>query len=155
MRYTRATDLLLPAVVVGVVVNLLLQSSYDTLPRLPRLAGLTLALLAVVELVLAVVLRPRLQHKPDTRPVHPTTAVRVVALAKASSLLGAIMVGAWAGELGYVAPRSATVLAAGNDTVSGIVGIISAAALIAAALWLEYSCRTPDPPDESETDSGR
>ncbi|MGH3495687.1 MAG: DUF3180 domain-containing protein [Sciscionella sp.] len=149
MKYTRARDLILVAVIAGVVVSLLLQWTYSALPKLPRLAGTTLLVIAIIEFVLTLALRPRFQRKPDTTPVPPLTAVRVVAVAKASSLLGAIMFGAWGGVLGYVLPRNGIFRAAGQDTTSGVLGIVCAAALVGAALWLEYICRAPDPPEDS------
>jgi hypothetical protein len=141
----------LAGVVVAVLANLLLVFAYDAVPPLPAPAGVTVAVLAVLELGYTVSLRPRLARKPGTRPVPPLLAVRVVALAKASSMLGAIMLGGWLGVLLYVLPKRAEIVAAAGDTTSSVVGLISAAALIAAALWLEYSLRAPgdkDGPDD-------
>jgi hypothetical protein len=72
----------------------------------------------------------------------------VLALAKASAIVGAAMVGVWVGLLLYVLPRLDYLAAAGNDTRTGVVGLVASATLVAAALWLEYSCRTPEPPEE-------
>jgi hypothetical protein len=143
MKFTRARDLVITGVVVGVLVNLFLLLAYDSVPPLPNLAGLTLLVLALVEAGLALSLRGRVRRKPGTEPVRPLTAVRAVALAKASSVLGAIMAGAWLGVLVYVLPRQSLNTAAANDSASGFIGLIGAAVLIAAALWLEYCCRTP------------
>ena len=137
MRFTRARDLAVAGALAAVVVTLLLIVGYDSVPPLPVLAGATLLVLAVLELVFTLTLRPRLAGKPGTKPVPALQAVRAVALAKASSLLGAIMVGAWLGVLIFVFPRRSSVVAAGHDTTSGVVGLVSAAAQIAAALWLE------------------
>jgi hypothetical protein len=147
----------LAGVVVAVLANLLLVFAYDAVPPLPALAGGTLGVLAVLELGYTVSLRPRLARKPGTRPVPPLVAVRVVALAKASSMLGAIMTGGWLGVLVYVLPKRSEVVAAAGDTTSSVVGLVSAAALIASALWLEYSCRAPDDSDrrDDETDLHR
>ena len=144
MRVTRARDLALAGALAGVVVVLLLVVGYDSVPPLPVLAGGTLFVLAVLEAGYTLALRPRLAGRRGTKPVPALQAVRVVALAKASSLLGAIMAGGWLGELVFVLPKRGTIVAAANDTTSGVVGLVSAAALIAAALWLEYSCRAPD-----------
>jgi Protein of unknown function (DUF3180) len=144
MRLTRARDLVITGAVVAVLVNLLMIFSYDTLPPLPRLAGASLLLLAVVELVFAQSLRARLAGKEGTKRVPPLVATRALALAKASSLLGAIMVGAWLGVLVYVLPKRSDIISASGDTNTSVVGLVSAAALIAAALWLEYSCRAPE-----------
>jgi hypothetical protein len=148
MRFTRTRDLVITGAVVAVLVNLLLIVRYDSLPPLPVLAGASLLVLGAVELVFAQSLRARLAGKENTRPVPPLLAARALALAKASSMLGAIMLGAWLGVLVYVLPRRAEMTSAGGDTNSSIVGLVSAAALVAAALWLENSCRAPEDRDD-------
>lgn len=151
MKLTRARDLLVTGGIAVVIAVLLLVVSYDSIPPLPVLAGATLLVLALLELVITVTLRPRLARRPGTKRVPPLQAVRVVALAKASSLLGALMAGGWLGVLIYVLPRRSSITAAAHDTVSGVVGLLSAGALIAVALWLEYSCRAPDDEDDDRT----
>ncbi len=151
MRPTRAPDLVLPGLVAAVVIYLLVRVDYGSLPPLPRLGGVTLLVLALIEAVLGHSLRARIRGRRGTKPVQPLAAARAVALAKASSLAGAIMCGAWLGVLGYVFPASGSGnSAAGGDTVSAAVGAGCAGALVAAALWLEYSCRTPDDPGRSQ-----
>jgi hypothetical protein len=148
MKFTRTRDLVFSGVVVGVLVNLLLIIDYDSLPPLPVLAGGSLLVLALVELVFTQSLRARLAGKEGTRPVAPLLAARAVALAKASSMLGAILAGAWLGVLVYVLPRKVQLITATGDTNSSVVGLVSAAALIAAGLWLEHSCRAPEDRDD-------
>lgn len=143
MRFTRPRDLATVAIIAGLLAHLLLRLAYDTLPALPQLAGSTLFVIAVVEVVLAFSLRARIQRRPGARPVEPLTAARAVALAKASSVLGALMFGAWTGLLIYVFPVRDTFPEAGNDLVAAGIGMISAVALTAAALWLEHCCKTP------------
>ena len=63
------------------------------------------------------------------------------------------MVGAWAGLLLYTVPRLSDLAAAADDTRVGVVGLVASASLVAAALWLEYSCRTPKPPDDANKQS--
>jgi Protein of unknown function (DUF3180) len=155
MRFTKARDLAIPAVVTGLLVHLLLQLAYGQLPPLPPLAGSTLALIAVVEAVFGYFLRARIAHRPGTRPVAALAAARAVVLAKASSLLGAIMLGGWLAVAVYALPRRDEFVAARSDTTSAIVGACCAAALIAAALWLEYCCRTPGKPGEPLDDEQR
>jgi len=155
MTPTRARDLVLPAVLTGLLVHLLLRIGYDELPPLPPLAGSTLAIIAVVEAAFGYSLRARIAHRPGTRPVPALTAARAVALAKASSLVGAIMLGGWLAVVAYALPQRDELAAAGADTTSAIVGAACAAGLIAAALWLEYCCRTPGGPDEPKDDEER
>lgn len=147
MRFTRVRDLLAIAVVAGLASWLLVRTNYGAIPPLPTLAGLTLAVLALVELVLAFVLRSRIQARrarpAEVKLLDPLMAARSVALAKASSLVGALMGGLWAGLLVYVLQYRSVLAAAARDTPGAVMGLLSALALVAAALWLEYCCRTP------------
>ncbi|HEY0639672.1 MAG TPA: DUF3180 domain-containing protein [Pseudonocardiaceae bacterium] len=147
MRFTRARDLAVAAVLTGLAVHLLLRVAYDQVPPLPTFAGGTLAALALVEAGLGYSLRSRIRGHREARPVPPLTAARAVALAKASSLLGAIMFGGWLAVLGYALPRRDQFPAAASDTRSAVIGALCASLLVAAALWLEYCCRTPGGPD--------
>ncbi|RZQ61644.1 DUF3180 domain-containing protein [Amycolatopsis suaedae] len=145
MHFTRPRDLLVAGLVALALVYLLFQFAYDSIPRLPTFAGVTLLVLAVVEAVLAYVLRSRIR---SGRVIQPVAVARAVALAKASSILGALMVGAWLAAFAYVVPRGAELTAAAEDLPSSIVGVLCGAALIAAAMWLEYCCRTPSDGDQ-------
>ncbi|MFI6102532.1 DUF3180 domain-containing protein [Lentzea sp. NPDC051213] len=143
MRFTRPRDLVAIAAIAGLLAHLLLRLAYDSLPPLPQLAGSTLFVIAVVEVVLAFSMRARVQRRPGARAVQPLTAARTVALAKASSVLGALMFGAWTGLLIFILPVRDSFPAASNDLVAGVIGTISALALTGAALWLEHCCKTP------------
>lgn len=145
MHFTRPRELLVAGIIGLGVVYLLFQSAYESMPRLPTLAGVTLLVLAVIEVVLAVVVRNRIRQG---RVVTGVGIARVVALAKASSLLGALMLGAWLAGVVYLAPKASFVTAASEDLPATIVGACCAAVLIAAALWLEHCCRTPEPRDQ-------
>ncbi len=115
---------------------------------MPLLAGATLLLIALVDVLLALNMRPRVKRRPGTEPVDGLTAARAVALAKASSMAGAIMAGVWVGLIAYLLPLFGTVEAARPDTAAAVIGLISAGALIAAGLWLENCLRNPDEPEE-------
>lgn len=147
MKPTRPIDLITAGVVAAVVVYLLVQLVYGSLPRLPLLAGVTLLVLAIAEVLLGNALRARIEGRPGTQPVQPLLAARAVTVAKASSVAGAIMAGAWLAVLGYVLPLGDEIDAAAGDTGAAVVGLASALALVAAALWLERCCRTPDGQD--------
>ncbi|MDQ3402712.1 MAG: DUF3180 domain-containing protein [Actinomycetota bacterium] len=155
MRFTKPQDLVPAGLFTAVVVYLGIRLLYGELPPLPTLAGVTLLALAVIETAFGFALRERIRGRTPGRPIQPLTAARAVALAKASSLLGAIMLGAWVAVLAYVVPESAQVEAARGDIPSGIVGVVSSVALIGAALWLETCCRTPRDPDEQRRNPGR
>jgi hypothetical protein len=155
-HFTRARDLASVGLIALVLANLGLRLGYRTIPELPTLGGITLGVLGAAELVLALVLRPRVLRRPETRPLPAQVALRVVAVAKASSLFGSIMLGGWLGLLAYVLPRAGEFPAARHDAAAGAVGAVSAAALVAAALWLEYVCRAPragaDPQEQAHDD---
>ncbi|GAA0510565.1 DUF3180 domain-containing protein [Saccharopolyspora thermophila] len=152
LTFTKPRHLVAAGSVAAVVVFLIARMVYGELPPLPLLAGATLLLIAFVDVLLTLNMRPRVKRKPGTEPVDGITAARAVALAKASSLAGAIMVGVWIGLLAYLMPLIATIDAARADTTAAVIGLISAAALIAAGLWLENSLRNPDEPDEPHDD---
>ena len=144
MHFTRPRDLVVAGLIGLVLTYLLFQTAYGSLPPLPTLAGITLAVLAVVEVVLAFSIRSRIK---GGRVIAAIGIARSVALAKASSLAGSLMTGAWLAALAYLFPRRDELVAAVLDTRAAVVGAVSAAALVAAGLWLEHCCRTPREPD--------
>jgi Protein of unknown function (DUF3180) len=148
---TRARDLAGYAVAVTLITWLAMRQWYGDLPKLGWFVPLSLLLLALAELLAANQLRDRIRRRPGAPPVEPLVAARMFALAKASAVVGAVMIGIWAGLLVYVVPKLGTLAAADNDTATGSVGVVAAVALTAAALWLEYSCRAPTPPDSDRT----
>lgn len=150
MTYTKSRHLAAAGLVAAILVYFAVRVAYGELPELPLLAGVTLLVIAAVDAVLAWVLRPRIRRKEGTEPVEPMTAMRAVALAKASSMAGAIMCGVWLGLLAYLLPMLSEVQAARSDTWSAVVGMVSAGALVAAGLWLEFCLRNPDEPEETD-----
>lgn len=144
---TRIRDLIAYAAAVTLIAWLAMRQWYGDLPALRWFVPLSLVLLAIAEVLAANQLRDRIRHRPGALPVQPLVAARMLALAKASSVVGAVMVGIWAGLLVYVAPRLGKLEAAGHDTAIAAFGVLAAVALTAAALWLEHSCRTPAPPN--------
>ncbi|MFJ1766529.1 DUF3180 domain-containing protein [Amycolatopsis sp. NPDC088138] len=148
MHFTRPRDLVVAGVLGLVLGYLLFQVAYGSLPQLPLLAGVTFAVLAVIEVVLAFVIRSRIK---GGRVVAAIGIARSVALAKASSLAGAFMTGAWLAALVYLFPRRDELVAAVLDTRSAVVGVVSAALLVAGGLWLEHCCRTPRDQERERT----
>lgn len=145
MHFTRPRELIVAGVIGLVLAYLAFEFAYGSLPRMPRLAGVTLLILAAIEAVLAFNIRARIR---SGRLWGAIGVARAVALAKASSLLGALMLGAWLGALIAVLPRAGEVTAAANDLQAGIVGVVCSIVLIPVALWLEHTCRTPDSRDQ-------
>ncbi|RIJ78710.1 DUF3180 domain-containing protein [Nakamurella silvestris] len=155
MGVTRLRDLAAVAVVAAVLAYLLTRWNYNRMPALPRLAGLTAALLGIGEAIAGTAIRLRLRGggrdhggRPALRPIQPLVAVRALMVGKATALAGAGIAGLWAGLLLYVAPSSSTVVAAGDDTLTAVLGLVGAAVMILGALWLENCCRAPESPDD-------
>jgi len=106
-----------------------------------------LALLAVVVLGLAWPVRRSVRG--GTR-IDPFRALRAATLARASSLLGAILAGFGAGLLVFLATRP--VPAQVGSTVAMAALIVGALVLISAALVAEQFCTLPKDSDDREPD---
>jgi len=148
----RPRDLVLHALGTSFVVYLLVRLAYGSLPPFPLAAGMPFAVLGAAEAIGGSALRSRIRGRPGTRPVQPLLAARVVLVARASALAGAIMTGAWAGLLAYVAPRSGDIAAAADDTLAAALGVTGSLILVGGGLWLQHCCRTPDDPDDDGSD---
>ena len=159
MRPVNRRDLVVLAVGLAVAVWLVVRASYGSLPALRWWLPVPLGVLALTEALGARTLRARLAAQRDrrppaergtapVRPVEPMLVARLAVLAQASAYVGAAFVGIWAGLLLYAAPSVSRLQAAGADTVTGVVGVVCSAVLVAAALWLESVCRVPPSADD-------
>jgi len=145
MRPTSISVLVVAGLAAAAVGWLLLSFSYSRLPDLPWSPVLVLAVLAVAEGLLAQNTSARIHRKPGMPPVEPLVVARYVALAKASALVGALSAGFSAGLVAWLAMEPTQ--AARDDVPTAGGGLVAAVLLIAAALWLERSCRIPEQPD--------
>jgi hypothetical protein len=167
MTPIRRRDLVVAAVGLTVASWLLVRAYYGSLPPLHWYLPVPLGVIAVAEALGARTLRVRLeayraarsgrsrgtaQRGPaaTVRPVEPLMVARVAVLAQASAWVGAVFTGVWGGVLIYAASKLGQLATAPGDTVTGALGIVFAAGLVAAALWLESVCRVP--PDDDERD---
>lgn len=151
MKATRISDLVLLAGTALAITWILVRVFYGSVPPIPIYAGASLYLVAAIETVLAFMIRSRIRdHRigPGLHQIHPITAARAAALAKASALVGAATAGVWAGFLIYLVPQQSSLDAASDDAPGAWVGLVAALVVIGAALWLEHCCRTPDDPDD-------
>src|SRR3984957_16306578 len=146
MRPTRWQLLLAAAVLAGAVMYLVTRSQYDNLPTPRVVASLWLALLAIAECYMGVMTRARLAGRAGTRPINPLVVARFVALAKASSIVGAIATGAYAGFLIWVARINSD--DASRDTRTSAFGVGFAVLLTLAGVFLERICRVPNLDDD-------
>ncbi|EGD54433.1 DUF3180 domain-containing protein [Gordonia neofelifaecis] len=152
---TRIRDLMVVAVVVAIALWILIHYNYGAFPSLPWLSGISLYVVAALEVVIGFIVRKRVAEKEIGRgkgQLHPINAARLVALAKASAILGAVAAGGWAGVLVFLL-QNGILEAARADRIGAIVGLVGGIVLAAAALWLEHCCRAPDDPsaDNAET----
>jgi hypothetical protein len=164
MQPTKAWPLVVVAVCSAAVAWLVALATFATLPPLPWTAVPALTLLAFGELLLARNLRSRLRAalggksgplqpgRPGVKPIDPMSVPRIVALAKASSTAAAVFGGLAAGfciytlaSLGKPVPR--------HDALVSAFTVAAAIALLAAALYLERCCRSPEPPEDSDGDT--
>lgn len=115
------------------------------------LISLGLALLAIGILVI-VLARPiqRLTRGKASQPIDPFYATRVLVLAKASALSGALFTGFGAGVLIFLLSRS--VEPGVGSTAQAVVASVGAAALLAGGLIAEHMCTIP-PNDDDNNDS--
>lgn len=108
----------------------------------PWLAAAALWIVAGALAYWTYLMRPRLQGRPDARPIEPLVAARSAALAMAASRIGALMMGFYAGVAIGMAGRLST--PSGTAAFwSAAIAAVGALGLVAAALWLEHSCRIP------------
>lgn len=143
MKPTRARELVIAGAIALVISYVLMREYYLTslTSALPRTPALSVALAGLVEAQMGRAVRARLAGRPHTRAIMPITVARFAALARASSLAAAVVMGAWAGVLIYTVPRGSQPAVAGADTITAGLGIGSGAILLAAALYLEQGCR--------------
>ncbi len=146
MTPTRPATLLGVAAAFAVLGYLLVELAYGSLPALPLYAPVTIVLLAIVEAGMGRVVRDRLagRGRPRSRPLHPLQVARAAVLAKASSVTGAVLLGGYGGLLAWTLPRRDELALAGRDAAVAGVSVLACLGLVAAALLLERSCRTPD-----------
>jgi hypothetical protein len=150
MTPIRPWPLLAAAVISGALAWLVIRLTYASFPPLPWTAAAALLLLAVAEVWSGRNIRARISGAPGAKPVVAIAVARMAVLAKASALAAAIFGGVFAGFLIYLGtlaskprPRS--------DGITAAATLICAAILAGAALYLERSCRAPEPPDDPET----
>ncbi|WP_026917509.1 DUF3180 domain-containing protein [Gordonia shandongensis] len=157
MGPTRIRDLVVIAAVAGIAMWILIRYNYGDFPPLPWPAGLLFYVLAVIEVIIGFIVRARVANREvgaARGQLHPITAARLVALAKASAILGAIAAGGWTGVLAFLYTNG-ILDAARADRPAAIVGAVGGVLLAAAAVWLEHCCRAPDDPEPDGADPER
>jgi Na+/melibiose symporter-like transporter len=114
---------------------------------------LAVALVLIGAIIVAMAWPVRRVARGDrTRRVDPFFAARVVLLAKASSLGGALLAGAGLGIAGYLLSRS--VIPAVGSVTMGIATAVGAILLLAAGLVAEHWCTIPPDDDDKKKRQG-
>jgi hypothetical protein len=143
MTPTRVPTLVATAAVCALLAWLAIRTTFPQLPSLPWTPAPALAVLAAAEAITGRNLKARiLGRRDDGKALAPIAVVRAAALAKASSLGGAVFAGLAAGCLIYLLGLASLPVAASGAVSSGVI-LGCAIILIAAALYLERCCRAP------------
>lgn len=148
MRRTSA-GLLVALAVVGAGVGYLIDHLLTVVGRATFTPSLFLPvlLLFVAGAALGVAWPVRRSVRTGIR-IDPFRALRAATLARASSLLGALLVGVGVGLLVFLLARPIDPPV--GSTVAMVALITSSLALVAAALVAEQFCTLPKDPDDSE-----
>lgn len=148
MRRTSA-GLLVILAAVGAAVGFLLDQLLTAMGRATFTPSIFLPVLLVLIAAasLAVAWPVRRSMRTGIR-IDPFRALRAATLARASSLLGALLAGVGAGLLGFLLTRPIDPPV--GSTVAMIALIAGAVVLVIAALVAEQFCTLPKDPDDSE-----
>lgn len=153
MGPTRPAPLLLAALLAAAGAWLLVTTSYSVIPPIPWSPTAVLTGLGVLEGYLALNTKQRIDRRPGHELVDPIAVARFAVLAKASSLVGSIFGGFFAGLVAWLIFERTR--AANHDLPAAIGGLVGAIILVIAALLLERACRVPKQRDEDEDRDAR
>ena len=150
MKRTGAVTLIVLAVIGGVLAGLLqLALAASGRPVFTTAVTLPFSLTAIGAIIVSLAIPIRRMTRGSTSgPVDPFYATRIVLLAKAACLSGALFVGATAALLIYLLSRSAT--PALESVGLAIAAMIGAAVLLSCGLVAETMCRIP--PEDKDDD---
>lgn len=158
MGPTRWRDLVAAAAVAAVVGYLLVRVVYRWFPPITGWTGVSLLGVAIAIAGWGFYVRARISDGEigdGPGRLHPLAVARSVVIAKASAWMGSVVLGWWLAVVVYLLPRRSTVRVAAEDTAGAVVAGLCAFALVAAALWLQHCCRSPDePPENADTALG-
>ena len=153
MRHTRPATLIglaLVALVGGFVVDAALVSSGQPSIVPSMVLGLVLLVIGGIVVTMALPVR-RVAKGTQKERIDPYYATRVLLLAKASSLSGALFGGAAGGVLLFVLTRGVG-LALGS-VVPTVIAVVGGLALLVAGIVAERMCTVP-PGDDDEGGPG-
>ncbi|HSK26277.1 MAG TPA: DUF3180 domain-containing protein [Jiangellales bacterium] len=145
MRPTRVSLLLalaLASVAVGWSLGRIVDTVTGSLPVTPRLTPALLAFLAVVLLISARVVRGWVLERRYDRRMNALRVTRLLALAKAAALTGAVVAGGYSGVVLLYAQVQPASLGRERVVVAGLSALAGVAVSV-SALFLERACRVP------------
>ncbi|MBF4617455.1 DUF3180 domain-containing protein [Clavibacter sp. VKM Ac-2873] len=148
MTRTRSTTLI-ALLIAGAAVGWFAENALVMTGRALLIPPLTLgATLLIVGIVLLALARPIRRSTLGRTPgrVDPFRATRVVLLAKASALAGALLTGITGGVLAFVLARP--VLPGASSVGLAVAGTVGAVVLLVAGLVAEHWCTVP--PDDGD-----
>jgi hypothetical protein len=152
MKRTRATSLI-GLGVVGVVVGFLTElaaAAMGVAVFIPPLTlPITLVAVAIIIVAFAVPIRRSVRGR-SSRRIDPFQATRIVVLAKACGLSGALLTGAGIGILAYLLSRD--VIPGGTAILQTALGTAGALVLLVAGLVAESFCSLP-PEDDADQET--
>jgi hypothetical protein len=146
---TRLGDLLVPFLVIGIAAYLLLRFSYEDIPAIAPFTPVPLTVLAIIEFILSRRVRAVIGHDPDVKALTAIAITRLVALGKASALVGAGVSGAALALVIHVLPDVSRVDAARSDAIVGGLLVLAGALVTGAGLLLERSGIAPPSGDRT------
>lgn len=149
MKRTRVTTLIIVAVLgaaAGGIIEQALAANGRPIIALPITLGIALAVIGGIVVTMAMPIR-RMTRATDAPRVDPFYATRIVMLAKACAISGALAVGVGIGVLVYLLTRS--VIGVGS-VAQVIITIVGAGVLLAGGLLAEHMCRIPPEDDDNE-----
>jgi Protein of unknown function (DUF3180) len=152
MGPTRRRDLVAVVVGTAVVSYLLVRVVYRWFPPITGWTGVSLLGVAVAVAGWGFYIRARIRDgEIGVGPgrLHPLAVARSVLIAKASAWMGSVVLGWWLAVVAYLLPRRSALRVAAEDTAGAVVAGLCALALVAAALWLQHCCRSPDDQPEN------
>ena len=142
-RVTTGRDLAVPFVALTVLSYIVFRTAYSSVPPLRAFTAAPLAALAVGEFAAASRVRGAIRHRAGAKPITAIAVARLVALAKASALVGSGVAGAGLGALVRLVPDVGRLDVARSDAIAaGLIGV-AAAVLVVAALVLERAALDP------------
>ncbi len=152
MGPTRTRDLVAGAVAAAVLGYLLVRLTYRYFPPITVWTGMSVLGVAVALAGWGFYVRARIRDNEigvGRGRLHPLAVARSVLIAKAAAWMGAVVLGWWLAVAAYVLPRRDALRVAAADSPGAVVAGLCALALVAAALWLQHCCRSPEdsPPD--------